>query len=160
VQNPEKAQGGVQLHGVQPEGSRGVYTEGSQGGGRCKQTKQQQYHCTGNNKKVILASLVPTHPGSASPFRTVIRLLLRAMGIRCSVSRLTRSPNGLTTLDTNLPVWCAMATPSLGRAIPRQGGIRPLMYVRQVQSSLRAQHGSQNDATRSLYCAMQRAGLL
>ena len=86
-----------------------------------------------HNKKVILASLVPTHPGSASPFRTVIRLLLRAMGIRCSVSRLTRSPNGLTTLDTSLPAQCAMATPSLDRAIPRQGGIRPLTYVRQVQ---------------------------
>jgi hypothetical protein len=82
---------------------------------------------------VILASLVPTHPGPASPFRTVIHLLLRAMGIRCSVSRLTRSPNGLTTLDTSLPAQCAMATPSLGRAIPRQGGIRPLTYVRQVQ---------------------------
>jgi hypothetical protein len=86
-----------------------------------------------HNKKVILASLVPTHPGSASPFRTVIRLLLRAMGIRCSVSRLTRSPNGLTTLDTSLPAQCAMATPSLDRAIPRQGGIRPLTCVRQVQ---------------------------
>jgi hypothetical protein len=86
-----------------------------------------------NDKKVILASLVPTHPGSASPFRTVIRLLLRAMGIRCSVSRLTRSPNGLTTLDTSLPAQCAMATPSLDRAIPRQGGIRSLTYVRQVQ---------------------------
>jgi hypothetical protein len=93
-------------------------------------------HTTGNNKKVILASLVPTHPGSASPFRTVIRLLLRAMGIRCSVSRLTRSPNGLTTLDTSLPAQCAMATPSLDRAIPRQGGIRPLTYVRQVQPAL------------------------
>jgi hypothetical protein len=91
---------------------------------------------TCNNKKVILASLVPIRPGSASPFRTVIRLLLRAMGIRCSVSRLTRSPNGLTTLDTSLPAQCAMATPSLDRAIPRQGGIRPLTYVRQVQPAL------------------------
>ena len=42
-------------------------------------------------------------------------------------------PHGLTTLDTSLPAQCAMATPSLGRAIPRQGGIRPLMCVRQVQ---------------------------
>jgi hypothetical protein len=89
-----------------------------------------------NNKKVILASLVPTHPGSASPFRTVVRLLLRAMGVRCSVSCLTRSPNGLTTLDTNLPAQCAMATPSLDRAVPRQGRIRPLTYVRQVQPAI------------------------
>jgi hypothetical protein len=58
------------------------------------------------------------------------------MGIRCSVSRLTRSPDGLTTLDTSLPAQCAMATPSLDRAIPRQGGIRPLICVRQVHPAV------------------------
>jgi hypothetical protein len=58
------------------------------------------------------------------------------MGIRCSVSRLTRSPSGLTTLDTDLPVQCTMATPSLDREIPRQGRRRSLTYVRQVQPAI------------------------
>jgi hypothetical protein len=149
----KKAQGGVQ----KKKGSRGrAKKKGSRGSAKKKRLKgesqkkrlkgecrlklrrcrQGNNNTTGNNQKVILASLVLIHPGSASPFRTVIRLLLRAMGIRCSVSRLTRSPNGLTTLDTSLPAQCAMATPSLDRAIPRQGGIRPSTYVRQVQPAL------------------------
>jgi hypothetical protein len=82
------------------------------------------------------------------------------MGIRCFgfPPHAFPPPKGLTTLDTSLPAQCAMATPSLDQAIPRQGVIQPLMWDSTGSTKPSSPHGPQNDATRSLSFRTQGAG--